>query len=299
MDFGKDHYATVTYTNIPDEERVLALPWTSNWVYSGLTPTFQFRSTNGLGRELSLFKANGEYFLNVAPAREVVRLRNGNNDTIEVTVSKRKKKKTVDLTISNGMLEINIDVTVTGNAKKYGFTLYNEDGEKVDFFFDTKKDKLWNEYGLSNSGSFIMDRRYSGDQDFRSIGGWGISDREKRIGGKTGILAYTKNCYKYVDPFRLGTKIPMALLKNNNKHNVQIFYDKSHIEVFLDGGRAAMTNIVFPNGNYYNKLKFYTDKGTVNFEGKVYQLISTLGPNPTTINPGSENPDPSATGTTP
>ena len=59
------------------------------------------------------------------------------------------------------MLEINIDITVTGNAKKYGFTLFNERGEKIDFFFDTKKDKLWNEYGLANSGSFIMDRRYN------------------------------------------------------------------------------------------------------------------------------------------
>ena len=69
----------------------------------------------------------------------------------------------------------------------------------------------------------------------------------------------------------------MALLKNKKKHNVQVFYDKSHIEVFLDGGRAVMTNIVFPNnGKYYNSLKFYTDKGSVKFEGKAYQLKSTL-----------------------
>ena len=68
----------------------------------------------------------------------------------------------------------------------------------------------------------------------------------------------------------------MALLKNQKKHNVQVFYDKSHIEVFVDGGRGVMTNIVFPNGNYYNKLKFYTDKGTVKFEGKAYQLKSRL-----------------------
>jgi len=281
MDFGKDHYATVTFTNIPNEERVLALPWTSNWVYSGLTPTFQFRSTNGLGRELSLFKANGEYFLNVAPAREVEKLKTGNEVNISGTVSKKKKKQNnQDDLPSNGMFELNIEITVTGNPKKYGFTLFNENsGEKVDFFFDTKKDKLWNKYGLANSGSFIMDRRYSGDHNFLLNGekNWGTHGREKRIGGKDGVYAYTKNCYKYVDPFRLGTKIPMALLKNNKKHNVQIFYDKSHIEVFLDGGRAVMTNIVFPNGNYYNKLKFYTDKGTVKFEGKAYELQSTLG----------------------
>ena len=270
MDFGKDHYATVTYTNIPNEERVVALPWSSNWIYSGLTPTFQFRSTNGIARELSLFKSSGDYFLNVAPARELPTIRK-NSERIEVTVSKKRKKvKMEPLSITDGMLELNIDVTVTGNAKKYGFTLYNNVGEKIDFFFDTKKDKIWNEYGISNSGSFIMDRRYSGDQDFKSVGGWGFSGREKRL--PNGVHAYTKKCYKYVDPFRLGTKIPMALLKNQKKHNVQIFYDKSHIEVFLDGGRGAMTNIVFPNGEYYNQLKFYTDKGTVKFDGYAYHL---------------------------
>ena len=273
MDFGKDHYATVTYTNIPNEERVLALPWSSNWIYSGLTPTFQFRSTNGIGRELTLFKASGEYFLNVAPARELETIRQ-DPVRIEATVSKKRKKVKKELTITNGMLELNIDVTVTGNAKKYGFTFYNDVGEKIDFFFDTKKDKIWNEYGLSNSGSFIMDRRFSGDQDFKSVGGWGFSGREKRL--HNGIFAYTKKCYKYVDPFRLGTKIPMALLKNQKKHNVQVFYDKSHIEVFVDGGRGVMTNIVFPNGNYYNKLKFYTDKGTVKFEGNAYPLLQTI-----------------------
>jgi fructan beta-fructosidase len=287
MDFGKDHYATVTYTNIPNEERVLALPWTSNWIYGKIVPTFQYRSTNGLPREFTLFKVNGEYFLNVAPSREVDNsdnLRTGVSKPIDnIVVSKKKKKSKLDISTvaSNGMLELNIDVTVTGNAKKYGFTLYNDDkGEKVDFFFDTKKDKLWNQYGLPNSGSFIMDRRYSGDQDFLKYAeqSWGTHGREKKLfdDENSKAYAYIKNCYKYVDPFRLGTKIPMALLKNKKKHNVRIFYDKSHIEVFLDGGRAVMTNIVFPNGNYYNNLKFYTDKGTVTFNGNAYELRSRL-----------------------
>jgi fructan beta-fructosidase len=276
MDFGKDHYATVTYTNIPDEERVLALPWTSNWIYAKIVPTFQYRSTNGLPREFTLFKVNGEYFLNVAPSREVESLlRTTTYYQIDAVVSKKQKKKTdtiVSGVAGDGMYELNIDVTVTGKPKKYGFTLSNDDGEKVDFFFDTKKDKLWNEYGLGGSGSFIMDRRYSGDQNFLAYGerGWGTHGREKKL--SSSVYAYTKNCYKYVDPFKLGTKIPMALLKSQKKHNVQIFYDKSHIEVFLDGGRAVMTNVVFPNGKYYNNLKFYTDKGTVTFSGRAYKL---------------------------
>ena len=279
MDFGKDHYATVTYTNIPNEERVLALPWTSNWIYGKIVPTFQYRSTNGLPREFTLFKTNGEYFLNVAPSREVPSLRKGSYD-IDIVVKKNKKKAQMDLNINNGMLELNIDVTVTGSPKKYGFTLYNDNGEKVDFFFDTKKDKLWSRYGLPSTGSFIMDRRFSGDQKFLNYGeqSWGTHGREELIrkNENGNVYAYFFNCYKYVDPFKLGTKIPMALLKSKKKHNVQIFYDKSHIEVFLDGGRAVMTNVVFPNGNYYNKLKFYTDRGTVKFEGKAYELNSRL-----------------------
>ena len=272
MDFGKDHYATVTYNNIPNEERVLGLPWSSNWIYAGTVPTTQYRSTNGLPREFTLFKAKGEFFLNVAPAREALKLRSSTYVEFSETVSKKgKKKKMLDMSgvAEKGMYELNIDVTVTKNAKKYGFYIYNDQGEKIDFFFDTKKDKLWNEYGLPGSGSFIMDRRYSGNHDFKSYGGWGAHGREKMENGK---YAFIKNCYKYVDQFRLGTKIPMDLLKDKNKHNVRVFYDKSHVEVFVDGGRGVMTNIVFPTGDYYNKIKFYTDRGSVSFVGSAIKL---------------------------
>jgi fructan beta-fructosidase len=272
MDFGKDHYATVTYNNIPNEERVLGLPWTSNWAYAGITPTTQYRSSNGLPREFTLFRYAGEYFLNVAPSKEVKNLRTDVTIPISETLAKRKKKSVLDISAvaGEGMYELNIDVIVTKNAKRYGFYIYNDDGEKIDFFFDTRNDKLWKEYGLLGKGSFIMDRRYSGNHNLSYYGNYGAHDREKK--DENGNYAFIKNCYKYVDHFKLGTKIPMELLKSKRKHNVQIFYDRSHVEVFVDGGRGVMTNIVFPLGDYYNKIKFYTNKGSVSFEGKVYKL---------------------------
>jgi len=272
MDFGKDHYATVTYNNIPNEERVLGLPWSSNWIYAGSVPTTQYRSTNGLAREFTLFRYADEYFLNVAPAREALKLRTDVTIPISETLAKRKKKSVLDISAvaGKGMYEINIDVIVTKNAKKYGFYIFNDQGEKIDFFFDTRNDKLWKEYGLLGKGSFIMDRRYSGNHNLSYYGKYGAHDREKK--DENGNYAFIKNCYKYVDHFKLGTKIPMELLKSKRKHNVQIFYDKSHVEVFLDGGRGAMTNIVFPLGDYYNRIKFYTDRGSVSFEGTIYKL---------------------------
>ena len=54
MNFRKDHYATVTYTNIPNEERI---SWTSNWIYGKIVPTFQNRSTNDLPENLLFLKS--------------------------------------------------------------------------------------------------------------------------------------------------------------------------------------------------------------------------------------------------
>lgn len=38
MDWGKDHYAVVTWSNAP-EGRHIALAWMSNWEYANNVPT--------------------------------------------------------------------------------------------------------------------------------------------------------------------------------------------------------------------------------------------------------------------
>ena len=61
LDYGKDHYATVTFSNTGD--RVLAITWMSNWMYANLTPFKQNRGANGLPRELKLFEKDGKYYV--------------------------------------------------------------------------------------------------------------------------------------------------------------------------------------------------------------------------------------------
>ena len=56
LDWGKDHYATVTFSNTGD--RVLGITWMSNWQYANLTPFKQNRGANGLPRELKLYEKN-------------------------------------------------------------------------------------------------------------------------------------------------------------------------------------------------------------------------------------------------
>ena len=74
MDYGKDHYATVTFSGAPDGRHV-ALAWMSNWQYASAVPTRQYRSANSIARNLSLVKRDGSTALCVEPAPEMLRAR--------------------------------------------------------------------------------------------------------------------------------------------------------------------------------------------------------------------------------
>ena len=75
MDYGKDHYATVSWSNAPDGRRTV-IGWMSNWQYAAEVPTQQFRSANTLPREVGLFKAgDGRIYASTVPSPEVDALR--------------------------------------------------------------------------------------------------------------------------------------------------------------------------------------------------------------------------------
>jgi len=131
MDYGKDHYATVTFDNAPEGRRV-AIAWMSNWQYANQVPTQQYRSGNSIPRDLGLFEYKGETYCSVVPSPEMTAAR-----------SKEAGKK---LTESCEMV-----VSLKGNAT---ITLSNDKGEKVVMNYDAKAE------------TFSMDRTKSGKVDF-------------------------------------------------------------------------------------------------------------------------------------
>ena len=131
MDYGKDHYATVTFDNAP-EGRHVAIAWMSNWQYANQVPTLQYRSGNSIPRDLGLFEYKGETYCSVVPSPEMTAAR-----------SKKAGKK---LTESCEMV-----VNLKGNAT---ITLSNDKGEKVVMNYD------------ANAETFSMDRTKSGKMDF-------------------------------------------------------------------------------------------------------------------------------------
>lgn len=130
LDYGKDHYATVSFSNAP-EGRTVVLAWMSNWQYANQVPTRQFRSANSIARDLGLFKDGEETYVSVIPSKE--------------TLAMRGKK------IKNPTDACEIVVDVKGSME---LILSNTKGEQVVMKYDAQKQ------------TFAMNRKQSGDISF-------------------------------------------------------------------------------------------------------------------------------------
>ncbi len=138
MDYGMDHYATVTWANTP---RTLAIGWMSNLSYSRRTPTQQYRSAQTVVRELSLFEHKGEVYLASAPVPELESLR---KECIEIAPFSIEKSHTLAplSPLNEGVYEIEMTLDVA-NSDLFGFTLSNDLGEEVDCYIKTHDDKIF------------------------------------------------------------------------------------------------------------------------------------------------------------
>jgi len=150
MDWGKDHYATVTWSDAPDNRRI-AIAWMSNWQYANDVPTSQYRSPNSVPRDLSLFTVDGETYLQSAPSPELLALR----DASKKRSFKVNGTRTIKEMIPGNDGAYEIELTIENQrADVIGFRLYNDKGEEVDMQYDMKEKK------------FSMDRRKSGEVSF-------------------------------------------------------------------------------------------------------------------------------------
>lgn len=235
LDWGKDHYATVCFSNTPG--RVIAMPWMSNWQYANIVPTQQFRSANALPRELTMYSEGKDIYLAVNPVKEVEALRKETKAFPAFTVE-AGREVTVDTLFAgnDGAFEIEMNLSAAG-TEVAGLRLANSRGEHTDIYLDRKAGKL------------VMDRVHSGIVDF----GKNSVPHEKEAHDNR-----IANSINYVDDFALATWGPLS---DKAGHTLRILADKCSVEIFLDGGKVAMTNLVFPN-EPYNTLQFYSQGGS-------------------------------------
>ena len=130
LDYGKDHYATVSFYNAP-EKRHVVLAWMSNWQYANQVPTKQYRSGNSIPRDLGLFNFGEETYVSVVPSKEMLAMRG------------TKVRKPTEA------CEIVVDM-----KNQAEIVLSNSKGEEVVMVYDGQRQ------------SFSMDRTKSGDVSF-------------------------------------------------------------------------------------------------------------------------------------
>lgn len=158
LDWGKDNYATVTWSNAP-AGRCIALGWMSNWQYANNVPTTQYRSANTLARDLTLYKVGGELYLKSKPSPEIKKAR-AEEKKIPAFEVKGNYEVASLLADNKGAYEIEMTIENKGTSK-IDFSLMNEKGEKVAMYYDVVRKQ------------FVMDRSASGivgfSRDFPAV----------------------------------------------------------------------------------------------------------------------------------
>ena len=121
QDYGKDHYATVSFYNAPDGRHPM-IAWMSNWDYANDVPTLQYRSANSISRDPFLYYgADKKLYLGSRPSPEY------DGKGLDQTV---KVKGSCKIVLSNAEGE---EYVITYDQKAMTLTADRSKSGKVDF----------------------------------------------------------------------------------------------------------------------------------------------------------------------
>ncbi len=156
LDYGKDNYAGVTWSNIPSRDgRHLFIGWMSNWQYANRVPTAGWRSAMTIPRELELVRQGGKIIALTHPVKELKELRK-NEESIEI--KSRRISSVINplatIKMDTPLVELILDIKV-GEGGQGGIVLQNESlGDALEIGYDHEKQR------------FFIDRSRAGNTDF-------------------------------------------------------------------------------------------------------------------------------------
>ncbi len=142
IDYGRDNYAGVTWSNIPEEDgRKLFLGWMSNWEYAEKVPTYKWRSSMTIPREIKLFKEDNHYKIKTQPVEE---LNNYFSKTIEKNNFIVDKEMILAGKSEFDFSNLNISLEL-GSMKNdiYTFSFSNSLGDSLKFGINNKEKFLF------------------------------------------------------------------------------------------------------------------------------------------------------------
>ncbi|TLM70885.1 glycoside hydrolase family 32 protein [Pseudarthrobacter sp. NamB4] len=151
LDWGRDCYASVSFSNVPDGRRII-IGWMNNWDYANQLPTAPWRSSMTLARAVRLTAVNG---------------------SVRVVQEPVLGGPAADEQTTFGLLElrdsaVRLPDAVPGNAQVIEAEILPGDAEHVAFHLFGNEDGSSETVLSYNSatGRLILDRRRSGDTEF-------------------------------------------------------------------------------------------------------------------------------------
>ncbi len=148
VDFGRDFYAPVSWSNIPDSDgRRLWIGWMNNWE-TALNPTSPWRSAMSIPREVTLQRINGQLRLCQTPVRELAKLRGA--DTLLQNV---RCQTALPVATRGQQLDIEAEFAV-GKATEFGLRILKSGNEQTVVGYDVAKQSLYVDRKLSGNVAF-------------------------------------------------------------------------------------------------------------------------------------------------
>ncbi len=170
LDYGKDNYAGVTWSNIPKQDgRRIFIGWMSNWQYANQVPTQRWRSAMSVPRELKLFLQKGKSHVSSTPVEELASLR---TERIDLIPGKWSGQRQVEIPDSLPPSQYEIDLALrfpvdstmdNGPAASFGLVLSNTLGQQL-VLVDRSSVELF-----VNSGKVVLTEIFFPDEDYHQI----------------------------------------------------------------------------------------------------------------------------------
>ncbi|MCU1519392.1 MAG: glycosyl hydrolase family 32 [Pseudarthrobacter sp.] len=153
LDWGRDYYAAVSFSNAPDGRRLM-IGWMNNWQYAAATPTGGWRSAMSLVREVRLSTRGGRVVLMQAAVDpfEVDPFEQGETYS-ESGWSLGSGTRWLPEEASGDVLRIDVAFE-PGTADQVGLLLRAAEGERTVLAYN------------SGTGVLSLDRTASGDTEF-------------------------------------------------------------------------------------------------------------------------------------
>ena len=156
LDYGKDNYAGVTWSDVPEEDgRRIFMGWMSNWQYADRVPTSPWRSAMTIPRTLTLMPTPAGTRLKSTPVQELTAIR-GDSLVLESQSVEGEVEITPEVSFAISTSELILEFADIQSSTDFGIELSNPDNQKLTIGYETDQNR------------FYIDRTEAGDSSFSS-----------------------------------------------------------------------------------------------------------------------------------